>query len=90
MLENFANEFGMAAAAIGIFMAFGYIPQVQKIWKRKSVEDISIATFGIIFAGVVIWFLYGLSINDYPLIVTNSIGIVTVGALIFSYFKFKK
>ncbi len=90
MLENFANELAIIVTFTGTIMSLGYVPQIQKIWKRKSVEDISIPTFIILFVGLIVWLLYGLSINAYPIIIANSIGLVVIGVLIFSYFKFKK
>ena len=74
----------------GSILALAYFPQVYKIWKRKSAEDISLTMFGIIFPALVIWLHYGLSINNLPLIISNSIGIIGCGSIIALYFKYKK
>ena len=90
MLENFVNELSLAATIAGVIMSLSYIPQVMKIWKRKSVEDISLKTFSILFIGLFVWVLYGISINAYPIMIANSIGILMIGLLLILYFKFKK
>ncbi|MEM5804598.1 MAG: SemiSWEET family transporter [Candidatus Aenigmatarchaeota archaeon] len=67
-----------------------YFPQALKIWKRKSAEDISPAMFGTAFPCLIIWLLYGLSINNFPLIASNVIAVIGCGSIILLYFKYKR
>jgi len=90
VLENYAGVLAIAATIMGSFMSLGYFPQIHKILKRKSVEDISLPTFLILFSGLVVWLLYGLSINSYPLIIANSIGLIGTLLIIILYFRYKR
>ena len=58
--------------------AFAMFPQVYRIFKRKSAKDISIFTYSFLFVAGVIWTLYGLNIQSFPLVVTNLIGSLSV------------
>ena len=90
MLENFANELAILASIFGPLLALAYFPQVYKIWKRKSAEDISLTMFGIAFPCLMIWLLYGLSINNFPIIASNIIAVIGAGMIIVLYFVYKK
>ena len=90
MLENFAAELAIIATVMGTIMSMAYFPQIHKIWKRKSVDDISLAMFAIFFPGIIVWLLYGISINNFPLIIANAVGAVGAGTVIALYFRYKK
>lgn len=59
---------GLAAAGL---TASSYIPQIIKMWKTKSVDDVSTAMFAIIFTGYILWLTYGFMANSLPVIVAN-------------------
>ena len=63
-----ASILGLAA---GFLTTVATIPQVYKVWKTKSAEDISMKMVILVSAGIFLWLLYGLEINDTPLIVAN-------------------
>ena len=68
----------------GIVGTFAFIPQVYKIFKRKSAQDISIVSYLVVLISSVVWVLYGLEIQSFPLVITNLIGcfivvFITVG-----------
>lgn len=90
VLEDYANLLMMITTVSGSIMSLVYLPQIYKIWKRKSVEDISIVFFLILFVGMIIWLMYGLSINNIPLIAANIISIIGTGVIIFLYFRYKR
>lgn len=52
-----------------------FIPQVWRTWKTRDVRGISLAAYSIISVGVVLWLIYGLFINDLPLILGNAVAI---------------
>ena len=60
----------------GIGMSFGYFAQAFKILRMKSAKDVSIATYLIFGAGVTIWLAYGLSITNYPVIISNIVALI--------------
>lgn len=67
-----------------------FVPQVYKSWVSKSVADLSFAMMLIVFSSTIVWLIYGISLNLWPVILAN--GFIAVVALVLIYFKltFKK
>ena len=61
------------ASIAGVSMGLSSIPQIHKIFTRKSASDISKITHVIIVIGALIWMLYGFEINSIPIILSNFI-----------------
>ena len=70
----------------GTLMGFAYLPQTYKIFKRKSAKDISIITYLFFGIGVVIWLIYGITISNYPIIISNIVALIGVVSVILAYF----
>jgi len=49
-------------------------PQLVKTYKTKNVDGLSKAYFGLLSVGLMFWLLYGVLIEDLPLIITNVFG----------------
>ena len=49
-----------------------YIPQVMRVWQRKSARDISLSMFLFMSFGVACWLIYGIGIGSGPIIVANA------------------
>ena len=77
---------GMVAA---VLTTAGYVPQVYKTWKDKSVKDISLSTYLILFLGVVLWFTYGLMINSLPVTLANAVTGCLLFFMLILKFKYK-
>ena len=75
---------GLTAA---VFTTISLFPQLIKIWKTKSTKDISTGMFSLFCGGVFLWFVYGVLVNDLPIIVANSLAFVQ--ALVILVFKAK-
>ena len=65
---------------IGFFAAFcttfAFLPQAIKVYKTKSTKDISLYMFLIFTIGVLSWLIYGLIIDDLPVILANAVTLV--------------
>ncbi|MCI0427044.1 MAG: SemiSWEET transporter [Nitrospiraceae bacterium] len=57
-------------------------PQLQKTWTSKSAGDVSLGMLAIFSAGVFLWFLYGLVLHAWPIILTNFITLLLTGAIL--------
>ena len=66
------------ATIVGIFSSFAMLPQIYRIFKRKSAKDLSIWTYAYWLVAGIIWVLYGLNIKSFPIIITNLIGTLTM------------
>ena len=69
---------------------FGFVPQIVKIAKNKSVKDVSILTILQFLLGVACWMLYGFYLQDYIIIFANGITLITLILLLTLYFKYLK
>ena len=75
---------GLIAAAS---TAIALLPQLMKVWKTKSTRDISTGMFTLYSSGLFLWFVYGVYINDLPIILANSLAFIQ--ALVILVFKAK-
>jgi len=76
--------------AAGILTTIAFIPQVLQIYKTKSAKDISLAMFLIFTTGVILWLVYGIKVNDLPVIVSNAITLLLSLAILFFKYKYRK
>jgi MtN3 and saliva related transmembrane protein len=76
------------ATIFGIIGGFANIPQVIKIFKRKSAKDISITSYALIFAGTLVWVLYGIEIKNLPLMIANGLGCISCSLVIIGWFLY--
>lgn len=67
-----ATWIGLAA---GFLTSIAVIPQVFRTWRTRHARDISIWQPLILIAGMLLWLIYGLLLNDLPLIAANSFSI---------------
>jgi len=76
------------ATAFGSIMGFSNFFQAHRIFKRKSARDISLTTFGMLFAGALVWVLYGLELRNSPVIISNLVGVLGAGSVLIGWFKY--
>jgi MtN3 and saliva related transmembrane protein len=53
-----------------------FLPQVYRVWKTRSVKDISTWMYLIYCLGLALWIVYGVSLDLLPIVVAN---VVTLG-----------
>ena len=57
----------------GICTTCSFFPQVAKALKSKRTQDISKGMYSILSLGLFLWLVYGIFLQDIPLILTNSV-----------------
>ncbi len=67
---------------IGLIASFSSLPQIIKISQTGSVEGISLLTYIVALFTVIAWFSYGIYIKNKPLMITTSISILVLGAVV--------
>ena len=72
--------FGFIAAAM---TTLAFVPQLYKIWKTKSANDVSGATLTIFISGLIFWILYGIRISSLPIIIANSITLLLNSSILY-------
>ena len=60
----------------GFCTTISFLPQILKIVKTKHARDVSMGMYVVLMIGIVCWLIYGISIKEFPLILTNSITVV--------------
>ena len=62
----FLDEFtlGIVGILAGILILSGWVPQIIKGYKTKRLNDVSSYLMICIFAGAVLWLIYGIEIDD--------------------------
>jgi len=66
----------------GTLTTISFIPQVIKIYKMKQAKDLSITTFCLFSCGVFLWFIYGIVIREWPIILANGITLILITSII--------
>ena len=76
--------------AAGVFTASSLIPQVVKTLKEKKAEDVSLLMLFILQAGLVLWIIYGIKRDDFPIIITNSFSLLVNIFMVILRIKYNK
>jgi len=71
----------------GVLTTIAYLPQVRKTWKTKSVKELSLSMYLVMFTGVSLWLTYGILMQSISIILANTVTIILT--LIIIYFKLK-
>jgi|TARA_B100001013_G_scaffold337468_1_gene257618 MtN3 and saliva related transmembrane protein len=62
---------GIVGILAGILILSGWVPQIIKGYKTKRLNDVSSYLMICIFAGAVLWLVYGIEIDDVYIIGVN-------------------
>jgi MtN3 and saliva related transmembrane protein len=73
------NSIGSVAA---FCTTFSFLPQLIRVWQRKSARDISLSMFLLFSIGVACWLLYGLGIGSAPVIAANAVTLALALAIL--------
>ncbi|GBL40537.1 sugar transporter SemiSWEET [Nitrospirota bacterium] len=76
--------------AAGALTTCAFWPQLQKTWTSKSAGDLSMSMLAIFSAGVGLWFLYGLALQAWPIILTNAVTLVLTGAILVLKWQYRR
>lgn len=57
----------------GLCTTIAFIPQVIRTWKTRHAGDISYAMLILLISGVSLWLIYGMVIDEGPVIIANSV-----------------
>ncbi|MHA3787620.1 SemiSWEET family sugar transporter [Flavobacterium hauense] len=76
---NYTEVLGLSAA---FFTTIANIPQAIKVIRTRDVKGLSAPTYAMLFAGMILWVVYGIIRNDLPLILANSIAGALCGVIL--------
>lgn len=84
---NYIETTGYLAA---ILSTAAYVPQVVKTYKSRSAKDLSLGMFLVLTTGVLLWLIYSVMIQKYPMILANSITLLLSLTLLYFKLTYKK
>ena len=58
------------------------LPQLIRIWRRKSATDVSLTMFLFFSFGVACWLVYGMGIGSVPVMASNAVTLTLAMAII--------
>jgi MtN3 and saliva related transmembrane protein len=91
--RNARKAFMDAVTGLGLiaalFTTVSLLPQLIKVYKTKSTKDISTGMFALFSSGVFLWFIYGVLVNDFPIIIANSLAFTQAVVILFFKAKYK-
>lgn len=79
---------GLGLLAGGLTTA-SFVPQVLKIYKTKSAEDVSLMMFIAFCVGVGLWLTYGIIKQDWAILLTNGVTLLLGLAILVMKIKYK-
>jgi len=83
---NWITFIGFIAATC---TTLAFLPQAIKTIKTKHTKDLSFVTYFVLTIGIFIWLVYGLIINDFPLIIANAITFLFAFIILMLKIKYK-
>jgi MtN3 and saliva related transmembrane protein len=78
---------GVIAAA---FTSFGFVPQVRKMWRRRSARDVSQVTFFQMMMGYSLWLAYGVIRQDIIIVIANCVALTVLAAGVVLFYRFRE
>ncbi len=79
----------LVGAVAALLTTFGFVPQIIKMRRTRSVKDVSLLTLVQFTVGVVIWGIYGLHLNDIVIVTANVVSLVILVGAIALYFRYR-
>lgn len=81
---NWINIIGVLA---GTCTTLAVIPQIYKSWKTREAKNVSLKMYLVLLTGLFLWFVYGVGINDYPIMFFNGIAFLLNLSMLFLIIK---
>lgn len=67
---------GIIGLIAGGCTTVSFVPQLLKILRTKHARDISLSMYIVLTTGILLWIIYGLLIEELPIILSNAVAFV--------------
>lgn len=78
----------LVGALAAVLTTLAFVPQILKMWRTRSVRDISPVTLLQLLTGVALWTIYGAHLRDPVIIAANGVATVILAAALVLYLRF--
>ncbi len=69
-MELWSTVIGLLAGGL---TTASFMPQVIRIWRRRSANDLSLTASVMFTVGITCWLIYGIQLHALPIIVANAV-----------------
>jgi|HubBroStandDraft_5_1064220.scaffolds.fasta_scaffold416151_1 MtN3 and saliva related transmembrane protein len=66
----------------GFCTTISFVPQLARVWQRKSARDISLWMFLLFNLGLACWLAYGIGLGSVPIIAANAVTLALALAIL--------
>ena len=89
-MELDETTMGLIGIIDGILILSGWVPQILKGYRTKKLNDVSAYLMILIFAGAVLWLIYGMALDDVYIMGVNLAAMVLTMILLSMKLKYEK
>ncbi len=89
-MELDETTMGVIGIIAGILILSGWVPQIVKGYKTKRLTDVSAYLMILIFAGAVLWLIYGMALDDVYIMGVNLAAMVLTMIVLSMKLKYEK
>jgi len=79
-MNDYIEYLGMLA---GFCTTIAFVPQLVKVIRTKSAHGISTSMYLIFIIGLILWIIYGVYHNSWPIIIANFCTLLFASAILF-------
>jgi MtN3 and saliva related transmembrane protein len=79
---GFGGAINLVGAAGAALTTLCWLPQAFKVIREKETRALSLPATGAFTFGVVLWLIYGLAIDDWPLIGSNAVTLMLMAPIL--------
>ena len=90
MIELDETVMGVIGILAGILILSGWVPQILKGYRTKKLTDVSSYLMILIFAGAVLWLVYGMALDDVYIMGVNLAAMVLTMIVLSMKLKYEK
>ena len=81
---------GVIGILAGILILSGWVPQIVRGYKTKRLNDVSPYLMILIFAGAVLWLIYGIALDDVYIMGVNLAAMVLTTIVLSMKLKYER
>ena len=89
-MELDETTMGIIGIMAGILILSGWVPQIVKGYKTKKLNDVSAYLMILIFAGAVLWLIYGIALDDVYIMGVNIAAMVLTMIVLSMKLRYEK
>ena len=90
MLELDDTVMGVIGILAGVLILSGWVPQILKGYRTKKLTDVSSYLMILIFAGAVLWLVYGMALDDLYIMGVNLAAMVLTMIVLSMKLKYER